>query len=62
MERLKIEDILIPGAKIEVGRIDFDDPKNAHIKQLFADTRKRQEELEKLKEIDPSVWDLRITI
>jgi len=62
MERLKIEDILLPGAKMEVEKIDFDDPKNAHIKALFEDTRKRQEELLKLKEIDPSIWDLRITI
>lgn len=47
MERLKIEDIFKPGGEklIRTGPIDFDDPANAALKELFEQTKKRQEEL-----------------
>lgn len=62
MERLKIEQILKPGAVLNTEKIDFNDPKNAHIKKAFEETKKRQDELMDLKKIDPSVYNLRITI
>jgi len=43
--RLKSEDILKPGAVLEVKKIDYNDPE---IKRLFDETRKRQQQLEKL--------------
>jgi hypothetical protein len=62
IERLKMEDIFLPGYNPVVEEIDFDDPKNAHIKQAFEDTKMRQEALMALNEIDPSVWETVITI
>jgi len=62
MERLKSEDILIPGAKMNTERINLDDPKNLHIKLLFEETKRAQEEIERLKEVDPMQFYQRITI
>jgi len=46
MTRLKAEDILKPGAVLEVKLIDFNDPE---IKKLFAETKRRQLELNSLR-------------
>jgi len=47
MERLKLEDIFKPGGEklIRTGRIDFNDPANAELKELFEQTKKRQQEI-----------------
>jgi uncharacterized protein YdcH (DUF465 family) len=62
MKRLSVDQILKPGTMMITEKIDFDDPKNAHFKNLFEETNKRQEKLVELKKNDPSLYDLRITI
>lgn len=57
MERLKVEDILKPGAQMFVGVVDFNDPR---VIALFEDTKKRQEELTRLR--DQPFENLLITI
>jgi siroheme synthase (precorrin-2 oxidase/ferrochelatase) len=44
--RVKLEDILKPGAELIVKKIDFNDPE---IKRLFEETKKRQIQLKKLR-------------
>lgn len=64
MDRLKIEEVFKPGAKMDVHVVDFSDPT---IQRLFEDTKRRQEEI---KAQLPENWtqeewqslNLRITI
>jgi hypothetical protein len=44
--RLKVEDILKPGAKLETGIVDCTDPE---IKKLFMQTKREQEKILRLK-------------
>lgn len=48
--KLDMNEILQEGAEMEVSLVDFD--KRPDLAALFEDTRKRQEALKKLKEID----------
>lgn len=57
--RLKSEDILKPGAVLRTEKIDYNDEE---VKKLFEETRKRQLQLEKLKEIDYDQLHQRVTI
>ena len=57
MKRLKIEDIFIPGAKLELKEIDTNDPE---IKRLFDETAKRQQEIKDMR--DAPIENIIITI
>jgi hypothetical protein len=59
--RIKLEEILMPGSVVNTGLIDFNDPKNKYLIELFEITRKNQEEAARLRdqEID---YDFRINI
>lgn len=50
MTRLKISEILEEGAQLEVKKVDF--TKESEISKLFEETKVRQEDLKKLKEVD----------
>ena len=49
MTRLKVSEVLIDGAKLELEKLDFSNPE---IAQLFEETKGKQEEIKKLKEVD----------
>lgn len=51
MERLTVDQILKLNTKLVVHKIDLDDPKNAHILELFEETRQAQEELMRLRDL-----------
>lgn len=50
MTRLKISEILEKGAQLEVKVVDF--AQQPEIAKLFEETKARQEDLKKLKEVD----------
>jgi hypothetical protein len=58
--RLSADQILKPGAKLVVEKIDLDDPKNARIKERFEKTKQRQREIKELRNLP--FENLRITI
>ena len=49
MTRLTVSEVLIDGAKLEVEKVDFSKPEVA---LLFTETKEKQEEIKKLKEVD----------
>lgn len=49
--RLKISEVLVEGAtNLETAEVDFN--KQPDIAELFEETKKKQEEIKKLKEVD----------
>lgn len=49
MAKLKGEDILIPGAKLKIDKIDFNSPE---IQKVFSDLRQKQQECLERKKVD----------
>lgn len=50
MTRLKVSDVLIEGAKLAEEEVDFSSKPD--VAQLFEETKEKQEEIKKLKEVD----------
>jgi hypothetical protein len=50
MTRLKISEVLVEGAQLEVKEVDL--TKQPEIAKLFQETKELQEKLKKLKEVD----------
>lgn len=50
MNRLKVSDILVEGATLEIEEVDFS--QKPDVAALYQETKERQEELKKLKEVD----------